>query len=140
MVVNNYAGDRLNFGLAMEHARTKDLAHKCFPRDISDRPSSRPSYLGQKRNVDRIQHAHNLSRMFRTYTMFRGKGASTPPSAPSPTLSRAKCLDDAPVVHLRSIGGALGHCHVPGCEPHSDSTAPLSIAWINLCSFSTDYP
>ena len=43
----------------------------------------------------------------------------TPPACPKPTLERTKLLGDAVVAHLRSIGATLGHCHVPGRQPHS---------------------
>ena len=42
-----------------------------------------------------------------------------PSPGSEPILSHAKRLGDALVAHLRSIGATLGHCHVPGREPHS---------------------
>jgi hypothetical protein len=56
--------------------------------------------------------------------------ASTSSSASSPTLSCVKDLGDALVVHLRSIGVALGHWHVPGCGPHSGPS--LGYTYINI--------
>ncbi|KAG1748052.1 DAK1 DegV-like protein [Suillus lakei] len=126
VIINNYTGDRLNFGLAMEHARAKhpglNVVSVLNADDVSLLPQTRqdgkdagmvgPRGLGGNIFVCKVLGA---------YTMFGGKGASTSPSAPSPTLSRTKCLGDALVAHLRSIGVALGHCHIPGREPHSAS-------------------
>ncbi|KAG2148927.1 DAK1 DegV-like protein [Suillus clintonianus] len=126
IIINNYTGDRLNFGLAMEHARAKhpglNVVSVLNADDVSLLPQTRqdgkdagmvgPRGLGGNIFVCKVLGA---------YTMFGGKGESTSPSAPNPTLARAKCLGDALVAHLRSIGVALGHCHVPGREPHSAS-------------------
>ncbi|KAG0704151.1 DAK1 DegV-like protein [Suillus ampliporus] len=126
VIINNYTGDRLNFGLAMEHARAKhpglNVVSVLNADDVSLLPQTRqdgndvgmvgPRGLGGNIFVCKVLGG---------YTTFGGKGASTSPGAPIPTLARAKCLGDALAAHLRSIGVALGHCHVPGREPHSAS-------------------
>ncbi|KAG1824558.1 uncharacterized protein BJ212DRAFT_1523571 [Suillus subaureus] len=115
VIINNFTGNRLNFGLAMEHARAK--------------------YTGLK--VVSVLNADDISLLPQTRRDRKAVGmvcprASASSSAPSPTLSRAKCLGDALVVHLRSIDGALGHCHVPGREPLSGVCCALfkSSCWL----------
>ncbi|KIJ05928.1 hypothetical protein PAXINDRAFT_20844 [Paxillus involutus ATCC 200175] len=124
IVINNYTGDRLNFGLAIEQARGKypglNIMFVLNADDVSLLPQTRggegeggmvgPRGLGGNILVCKVLGA---------YTAFGARGVSTPPTYPRPTLDRTKLLGDVLVAHLRSLGATLGHCHVPGREPHS---------------------
>ncbi|KAG9312736.1 DAK1 DegV-like protein [Chiua virens] len=126
IVLNNYTGDRLNFGLAIEQARARypglNITSVLNADDVSLLPQTRgneaeesmvgPRGLGGNIFVCKILGA---------YATFGANGASTHDTYPKPTLERTKLLGDALVAHLRSIGATLGHCHVPGRQPHSAS-------------------
>ncbi|KIK78482.1 hypothetical protein PAXRUDRAFT_36626 [Paxillus rubicundulus Ve08.2h10] len=120
IVINNYTGDRLNFGLAIEQARARypglNIVSVLNADDVSLLPQTKaggtmvgPRGLGGNILVCKVLGA---------YTAF-GARVSTPTTYPRPTLYRTKLLGDALVAHLRSLGATLGHCHVPGREPHS---------------------
>ncbi|KIJ12474.1 hypothetical protein PAXINDRAFT_82830 [Paxillus involutus ATCC 200175] len=136
IVINNYTGDRLNFGLAIEQARGKypglNIMFVLNADDVSLLPQTRggegeggmvgPRGLGGNILVCKVLGA---------YTAF-GARVSTPPTYPRPTLDRTKLLGDVLVAHLRSLGATLGHCHVPGREPHSGMFVATSRQLIEL--------
>ncbi|KAI6111808.1 DAK1 DegV-like protein [Pisolithus croceorrhizus] len=108
VIINNYTGDRLNFGLAIERARAR------YPNlnIVSVLNADDVSLLPQATNDSREQPivgprglAGNVlvCKILGAYTTFGAKGG----------------LGDALVANLRSIGAALGHCHVPGRNAHS---------------------
>lgn len=122
VIINNYTGDRLNFGLAIERARAR------YPNlnIVSVLNADDVSLLPQATNDSREQPivgprglAGNVlvCKILGAYTTFGAKGVST--GSQRPTLVRTKGLGDALVANLRSIGAALGHCHVPGRNAHS---------------------
>ncbi|KAL4071934.1 DAK1 DegV-like protein [Scleroderma citrinum] len=119
VIINNYTGDRLNFGLAMEQARSRfpnlNIASVLNADDVSLLPQVGNGTLVGPRGL-----AGNIfvCKVLGAYTTFGAKGAPSTEFV-EPTLSRAKRLGDALVAHLRSIGATLGHCHVPGRAPHS---------------------
>ncbi|KAH0835770.1 DAK1 DegV-like protein [Lanmaoa asiatica] len=126
IVINNYTGDRLNFGLAIEQARARypglNIASILNADDVSLLPQTRgeeaeASLVGPRGLGGNIL----VCKVLGGYATFGASGASTHPTAPRPrpTLERTKLLGDALVAHLRSIGATLGHCHVPGRQPHS---------------------
>lgn len=98
LVINNYTGDRLNFGLAAEKARGRgvEVASVVVADDVSllDRPSLvGPRGLGGNILVCKIL----------------GAAAQCGVS-----LLALKCLGDSVTANLASIGVGLQHCHVPG--------------------------
>ncbi|KIJ67438.1 hypothetical protein HYDPIDRAFT_173958 [Hydnomerulius pinastri MD-312] len=118
IVINNYTGDRLNFGLAIEQARAKypglGITSVLNADDVSLLPQS--TGTGEADGGG--------SMVLGGYTAFGAKGDTR---SPRPTLARTKLLGDALVAHLRSVGATLGHCHVPGRDAHSASeTIPPS--------------
>ncbi|KAI6127024.1 DAK1 DegV-like protein [Pisolithus sp. B1] len=105
VIINNYTGDRLNFGLAIEH----DVS--LLPQATND--SREQSIVGPRGLAGNVL----VCKILGAYTTFGAKGVST--GSQRPTLVRTKRLGDALVANLRSIGAALGHCHVPGRNAHS---------------------
>ncbi|KAG8215903.1 hypothetical protein J3R82DRAFT_7873 [Butyriboletus roseoflavus] len=124
IVINNYTGDRLNFGLAIEQTRARypelNITSVLNADDVSLLPQTQgegeeESLVGPRGLGGNIF----VCKVLGGYTAFGANGALTPPTSPRPTLERTKLLGDAAVAHLRSIGATLGHCHVPGRQPHS---------------------
>ena len=98
LIVNNYTGDRLNFGLAAERARSIGirLATVVVADDVS--LLSRPTLVGPRGLAGNIIVCKIL-------------GAA---AARGLELEKLKKLGDAVVGSLRSVGASLEHCHVPG--------------------------
>lgn len=104
VIMNNYTGDRLNFGLAIEKARVM------FPRirissvvvadDVSLLRSPVAQTVGPRGLAGNILVCKLLGALAHT-------GAS---------LSTLKIYGDAVAGNISSIGVALEHCHVPGRE------------------------
>ncbi|KAI5980600.1 DAK1 DegV-like protein [Pisolithus marmoratus] len=122
VIINNYTGDRLNFGLAIERARARypnlNVASVLNADDVSLLPQATKD--GQEQPIVGPRGlAGNIlvCKVLGAYTAFGAKGVST--ESQRPTFVRAKRLGDALVANLRSIGAALGHCHVPGRNVHS---------------------
>ncbi|KAG1782139.1 DAK1 DegV-like protein [Suillus placidus] len=91
VIISNYTGDRLDFGLAIE----------MLARNIRDRSKMGMTWRWPFREVSGKTFVCKLL------------------CASSPTISPAKYLSDALVAHFRSIGVALGHCRSSGREPHA---------------------
>lgn len=102
VVMNNYTGDRLNFGLAIEKARVSfpqiNLESVVVADDVSLLHSSSTQVVGARGLAGNILVCKVLGALAHT-------GAS---------LSTCKAYGDAVVDNLSSIGVALEHCHVPG--------------------------
>ncbi|KAI6001919.1 DAK1 DegV-like protein [Pisolithus albus] len=122
VIINNYTGDRLNFGLAIERARALhpnlNIASVLNADDVSLLPhatndSQEQPIVGPRGLAGNIL----VCKILGSYTTFGAKGVST--ESQRPTFVRAKRLGDALVANLRSVGAALGHCHVPGRNAHS---------------------
>lgn len=122
VIINNYTGDRLNFGLAIERARALhpnlNIASVLNADDVSLLPhttndSREQPIVGPRGLAGNIL----VCKILGAYTTFGAKGVST--ESQRPTCVRAKRLGDALVANLRSVGAALGHCHVPGRNAHS---------------------
>lgn len=109
VIINNYTGDRLNFGLAIEKALASSSIHiesVVVADDVSLlRPrsgsSSRASLVGARGLAGNILVCKILS-------AFAERG--------EPLIS-VKQLGDAVVRSLASVGVGLEHCHVPGRAP-----------------------
>ncbi|KAI6144240.1 DAK1 DegV-like protein [Pisolithus tinctorius] len=123
VIINNYTGDRLNFGLAIERARARypnlNIASVLNADDVSLLPQAATNDGQEQPIVGPRGLAGNIlvCKVLGAYTTFGAKGIST--ESQQPTFVRAKRLGDALVANLRSIGAALGHCHVPGRNAHS---------------------
>ncbi|KAH7887234.1 DAK1 DegV-like protein [Phlebopus sp. FC_14] len=130
IIINNYTGDRLNFGLAIEQAQARhpqlNIVSVLNVDDVSLLPQSstlgfgRPSESqGDQNGLGESSHVGGSSMVgsLLGYVALGGQGSG----ASTPTLARAKLLGDALVAHLRSVGATLGHCHVPGRDGHSDT-------------------
>lgn len=106
LIINNYTGDRLNFGLGAERASTLLGAHVesvIVADDVSLLDQDPPSLVGPRGLGANILVCKLL-------------GAAAESGL---TLGELKCLGDAVVDSLGSIGVGLGHCHVPG-RPKGD--------------------
>ncbi|KAI5981504.1 hypothetical protein EDC04DRAFT_2849344 [Pisolithus marmoratus] len=128
VIINNYTGDRLNFGLAIERARARypnlNMDVSLLPqatKDGQEQPIVGPRGLAGNILVCKVLGA---------YTAFGAKGGG---NRVRDLLSvRAKRLGTPSVANLRSIGAALGHCHVPGRNVHSGEIIEpgfVELAW-----------
>ncbi|KAH7886467.1 DAK1 DegV-like protein [Phlebopus sp. FC_14] len=137
IIINNYTGDRLNFGLAIEQARARhpqlNIVSVLNADDVSLLPQSsalgfgRPSESqGDQNGLGESSHVGGSSMvgprgLGGNILVCKVLGGYVALGASTPTLARAKLLGDALVAHLRSVGATLGHCHVPGRDGHSDT-------------------
>ncbi|KAA1469230.1 DAK1/DegV-like protein [Dentipellis sp. KUC8613] len=102
LIINNYTGDRLNFGLALTRARALYPALAIdavvVADDVSLLKAPTPSLVGPRGLAGNILVCKVL-------------GAYAETGAP---LADVKKLGDAVVGSLASVGVGLEHCHVPG--------------------------
>ncbi|TFY55302.1 hypothetical protein EVG20_g9371 [Dentipellis fragilis] len=102
LIINNYTGDRLNFGLALTRARalypTLSIDAVVVADDVSLLKAPTPSLVGPRGLAGNILVCKVL-------------GAYAETGAP---LADVKKLGDAVVGSLASVGVGLEHCHVPG--------------------------
>lgn len=105
MVVNNYTGDRLNFGLAAERARAVGINVETVVVADDVALLDRPSLVGARGLAGNI-------------LMCKMLGAAAESGL---SLAQLKVLGDALVANLASIGLSLEHCHVPGRTIESDA-------------------
>lgn len=108
IIINNYTGDRLNFGLAIEKAL-----------------ASMPIKIESVVVADDVSLLHSTSSLVGprglsgNILVCKVLGAFAERGAP---LASVKRLGDAVVHHLASVGVGLEHCHVPGREPWGSGT------------------
>lgn len=103
VIINNYSGDRLNFGLAIEKARAEGLNIESVivADDVSlIGSSSEPSLVGPRGLAGNILVCKALGALAE-------QGAD---------LQLLKAFGDAVVASLASIGAVLEPCHIPGRE------------------------
>ena len=107
LVINNYTGDRLNFGLAAERAKAEIPGANVESVVVADDVSllSKPSLVGARGLAGNILVCEIL-------------GAAAEAGL---ALNELKALGDAVVSSLASIGVGLEHCHVPGRSVGLDS-------------------
>ncbi|KAF8152613.1 hypothetical protein B0H34DRAFT_755406 [Crassisporium funariophilum] len=103
VVINNYTGDRLNFGLAIEKARSTitsgmNIASVVVADDVALLRKPGRNLVGPRGLAGNIIVCKILG-------AFAERGA---------TLDEVKALGDAVVANLSSVGVGLEHCHVPG--------------------------
>lgn len=105
-IINNYTGDRLHFGLAIEKARAVHPSLNIQSVVVSDDISliDRPSMVGARGLAGNIIVCKIL-------------GAA---AARGQTLDEVKALGDAVVANLASVGMGMEHCHVPGRKATGD--------------------
>ncbi|KAL3418910.1 hypothetical protein PVAG01_09131 [Phlyctema vagabunda] len=105
LLITNYTGDRLHFGLAAERALAGGFARKCVVLPATDDVS-----IGRSRSekVGRRGMPGNVITM-------KILGA-----AAMKDYSFERCVEIGTAVNsqLASIGSALDHCHVPGRQNH----------------------
>ncbi|KAF8067861.1 DAK1/DegV-like protein [Lyophyllum atratum] len=108
VIINNYTGDRLNFGLAIEKALATSrmkIESVVVADDVSLlRPASEDGSQARKSLVGARGLSGNI-----LVCKILGAFAET-----GETLARIKILGDAVVDNLASVGVGLEHCHVPG--------------------------
>ncbi|KAF5383096.1 hypothetical protein D9615_004977 [Tricholomella constricta] len=108
VIINNYTGDRLNFGLAIEKALASSrikIESVVVADDVSLlRPASDSDAQARRSLVGARGLAGNIL-VCKVLGAFAERGES---------LARVKRLGDAVVYNLASIGVGLEHCHVPG--------------------------
>ena len=104
VIINNYTGDRLNFGLAIEKARVLfpqiRLSSVVVADDVSLLRSPTVQTVGPRGLAGNILVCKLLGALAHT-------GAS---------LSILKIYGDIVAGNISSVGVALEHCHVPGQE------------------------
>lgn len=104
VIINNYTGDRLNFGLAIEKARVLfpdvNIASVVVADDVSLLSYPTTHAVGPRGLAGNILVCKLLGAL-------ADAGAK---------LDQVKAYGDAVVSSLASIGVALEHCHVPGRE------------------------
>ncbi|KAJ5103383.1 hypothetical protein N7532_003912 [Penicillium argentinense] len=115
LLITNYTGDRLHFGLAAERAKAEGLVEKISILHATDDVSigrSKNSYMGRRGLPGHI------------FTM---KIVS---AAAAEGYSSEQCLDLGQAVNVNTvtIASALDHCHVPG--RHQQSSVPNDVVVI----------
>ncbi|KZV65930.1 Dak1-domain-containing protein [Peniophora sp. CONT] len=111
LVINNYTGDRLNFGLALERARARYPELKIDALVVADDVSllHTDSLVGPRGLGGNILVCKIL-------------GAA---AAAGQSLAAVQALGKATVDALASVGVGLSHCHVPGrAVPQTEEAAP----------------
>ncbi|KDQ62467.1 hypothetical protein JAAARDRAFT_149358 [Jaapia argillacea MUCL 33604] len=113
VIINNYTGDRLNFGLAIEKARALipglSISSVVVSDDVSLLNSPTPSLIGARGLGGNILVCKIL-------------GAA---AARGGSLDQVKALGEAVVKHFGSVGVGLGHCHVPGRTKPSETEGEI---------------
>lgn len=107
VIINNYTGDRLNFGLAIESARAMFRGSRIESVVVADDVSLLTSsgLVGPRGLAGNILVCKILGALAE-------RGA---------TLENVKAFGDAVVSNLASIGVGLEHCHVPGRDAPATS-------------------
>ncbi|KAJ3994626.1 DAK1/DegV-like protein [Lentinula boryana] len=100
VVINNYTGDRLNFGLAIEKARAEGIRidSVVVADDVSLLHSEGSDLVGPRGLAGNILICKILGALAERES----------------SLENLKRAGDTLVSHLASIGVGLEHCHVPG--------------------------
>ncbi|KAI3571651.1 Dak1 domain-containing protein [Fusarium oxysporum f. sp. albedinis] len=106
LLITNYTGDRLHFGLAMEKAKAEGLVNNIAILAATDDvsiPKSRSSRLGRRGLPGHILTMKILGAASKQHYSFE------------------KCLEIGQAVndHTVTIGSSLDYCHVPGRQHHS---------------------
>ncbi|KAG6813064.1 hypothetical protein H0H92_014336 [Tricholoma furcatifolium] len=119
VIINNYTGDRLNFGLAIEKALASSymkVESVVVADDVSLlRPTSDSGPMQRKSSVGARGLAGNIL-VCKILGAFAQRGGG---------IAQAKILGDAIVGSLASVGVGLEHCHVPGREPNSSNAMTI---------------
>lgn len=120
VIINNYTGDRLNFGLAIEKALASGrikVESVVVADDVSLlQPAFDSTSHARKSLVGARGLAGNIL-VCKILGAFAHRGAD---------LTRVKLLGDVVVHNLASVGVGLGHCHVPGRGLNLDSAVVIA--------------
>ena len=116
LVVKNYTGDRLNFGMALEKAKNEGIACKMI---IVDDDVALPEGKGITggRGVAGVVFVHKIAGAVASY--------------PSSTLDDVYNAASACVKNTRTLGIALTTCTIPGC-PRSERLAADDIMEVGM--------
>ncbi|VDB82871.1 unnamed protein product [Peniophora sp. CBMAI 1063] len=110
LIINNYTGDRLNFGLALERARARYPDLKIDALVVADDVSLL--------HTDSLVGPRGLGGNILVCKLLGAAGAA------GQTLAEIQTLGKAVVDALASVGVGLSHCHVPGrAVPQSEEAA-----------------
>ena len=114
VIINNYTGDRLNFGLAIEKARSEypnvNINSVIVADDISLLSQAPTTLVGPRGLAGNILVCKLLGALAET-------GAS---------IDTVKAFGDAVVDNLRSVGAGLDPCHIPGRAPEGSARLALN--------------
>lgn len=112
VIINNYTGDRLNFGLAIEKALASHIQIESVvvADDVSllNPSTAIDAEIQTRRSLVGARGLAGNILVCKILGAFAERGES---------LLRLKCLGDAVVKNLASVGIGLEHCHVPGRGP-----------------------
>ncbi|KAJ3508495.1 hypothetical protein NLJ89_g5724 [Agrocybe chaxingu] len=111
VVINNYTGDRLNFGLAIEKARVWLAPRRIESVVVADDVSRLPSYLSDSEADNTTEPLVGARGLAANILVCKLLGSLAYAGAP---LSVVKYFGDAVVAHLATVGVGLEHCHIPG--------------------------
>ncbi|PPQ94505.1 hypothetical protein CVT25_014159 [Psilocybe cyanescens] len=116
-IINNYTGDILNFGLAIEKARAAlpgvRIARVVVADDVSLLPQNRHTNTGTSTTTNAPTKLVGPRGLAANILVCKLLGALAESGA---SLDVVHALGNAVVRNLRSVGVGLEHCHVPGRE------------------------
>jgi triose/dihydroxyacetone kinase / FAD-AMP lyase (cyclizing) len=124
LLITNYTGDKLHFGLAAERALEGGFAKKCVVLPATDDASigrSRCEKVGRRGLAGNVISESFSPRFWRK--MLNGiKAMKILGGAAAREYSFERCVELGKAVNeqLVSIGSALDHCHVPGRQNHDE--------------------
>lgn len=109
VIINNYTGDRLNFGLAIEKARSEypnvKINSVIVADDVSLLNQAPATLVGPRGLAGNVLVCKLLGALAET-------GAA---------IDTVKAFGDAVVDNLRSVGAGLDPCHIPGRAPEGSA-------------------
>ncbi|CAA7268945.1 unnamed protein product [Cyclocybe aegerita] len=111
VVINNYTGDRLNFGLAIEKARVLLAPLRIDSVVVADDVSRLPLFLPTSEPNNTTEPLVGARGLAANILVCKLLGALAFAGTP---LSVVKSFGDAVVAHLATVGVGLEHCHIPG--------------------------
>ncbi|KAI1871040.1 hypothetical protein JX265_006080 [Neoarthrinium moseri] len=114
LMITNYTGDKLHFGLAAERAKAEGLSKKVAVIPLTDDVSlgrSKSSVVGRRGLPGHVIPMKIVG------------------AAAANKYSFERCVDLAKAVNSQvvSIGSALDHCHVPGRQKHESLPADVVV-------------
>lgn len=125
LLITNYTGDKLHFGLAAERALAAGLAKKCVVLPATDDvsiPRSRCEKVGRRGLAGNVISEFFRHRLDEGNGLIRKLAMKILGAAAAKEYSFERCVEIGKAVNdqLVSIGSALDHCHVPGRQNHDE--------------------